>query len=210
MPLRFQPVLRLLSALFRSSSASSPASIRPSESSNLSNTSEEPASGPSDHSVSHSTISRAERQPMRTSQAGIDLIKSFEGLELEAYQDIAGIWTVGHGHAGPDVHPGLKISPEMAEVLLASDLRKFEDAVNRLVTAPLAQHEFDALVSLTYNIGASALSGSTVLRRLNTGDKAGAADAFPMWNKATVDGKLQEVAGLTRRRKAERAMFLGQ
>lgn len=145
---------------------------------------------------------------MRTSESGIELIKRFEGLELEAYQDIAGIWTIGYGHTGEDVQPGMKISERDAEELLKRDLRPREQAVDSAVKVPLNQNEFDALVSFVYNVGAGAFRGSTALKRLNRGDRVGAADALTWWNKATVGGVLREVLGLTRRRAAERALFL--
>ena len=145
---------------------------------------------------------------MRISNRGIALLKSFEGLELEAYQDIAGIWTIGYGHTGSDVRPGMRISEREAEALLRRDLRSRENAVSQLVRIPLNQNEFDALVSFVYNIGATAFERSTSRRRLNRGDRMGAADALTWWNKATVDGVLRAITGLTRRRAAERALFL--
>jgi lysozyme len=145
---------------------------------------------------------------VRTSENGVELIKRFEGLELEAYQDIAGIWTIGYGHTGPDVEPGMKISEREAEEMLRRDLKPREQAVESAVKVPLNQNEFDALVSFVYNVGASAFRGSTALKRLNKGDRAGAADALTWWNKATVGGVLREVMGLTRRRAAEKALFL--
>lgn len=145
---------------------------------------------------------------MRTSPSGIELIKRFEGLELEAYQDIAGIWTIGYGHTGPDVEPGMRISERDAEELLKRDLKPREQAVDGAVKVSLNQNEFDALVSFVYNVGAAAFRGSTALKRLNRGDRIGAADALTWWNKATVGGVLREVLGLTRRRAAERALFL--
>ncbi|HRX37788.1 MAG TPA: lysozyme [Parvularculaceae bacterium] len=145
---------------------------------------------------------------MKTSSNGIELIKRFEGLELEAYQDIAGIWTIGYGHTGADVKEGMKISQREAEELLKQDLKSREDAVSRLASASLNQNEFDALVSFVYNVGAEAFKNSTARRRLNSGDRVGAAEALTWWNKATVNGVLREVTGLTRRRAAERALFL--
>lgn len=145
---------------------------------------------------------------MKISDAGIGLIKRFEGLMLEAYQDIAGIWTIGYGHTGPDVQPGMKISEREAEELLKRDLKPREDAVGRLVRVPLNQNEFDALVSFVYNVGINAFDKSTARRRLNAGDRGGAAEALTWWNKATVGGVLQVINGLTRRRAAERALFL--
>lgn len=149
---------------------------------------------------------------LAVSAAGVDFIKSWEGLALGAYRDVAGVWTIGYGHTqgfrdgrfGPDA----SISQAQAEALLAEDLAPREAAVSALCKAALNQHEFDALVSLVYNIGAGAFARSTVRRRLEGGDRTGAADAFLMWNKARVGGTLREVRGLTRRRRAERALFL--
>jgi len=145
---------------------------------------------------------------VRISESGIDLIKRFEGLELEAYQDIAGVWTIGYGHTGPEVAAGMQISERDADALLRKDLRPREQAVAGAVRVPLNQNEFDALVSFVYNVGVAALSGSTALKRLNRGDRIGAADALTWWNKATLGGVLREVLGLTRRRAVERALFL--
>ena len=145
---------------------------------------------------------------MKTSETGVALIKRFEGLELQAYQDIAGIWTIGYGHTGPDVKPGQKISEREAEELLRRDLKPREEAVSRLVSVGLNQNEFDALVSFIYNVGIEAFRKSTARRRLNAGDRVGAAEALTWFNKATVGGVLRAVTGLTRRRAAERALFL--
>ncbi len=145
---------------------------------------------------------------MKTSQRGIDLIKSFEGLELEAYQDSVGVWTVGYGHTdhagAPEVTPGMRITEDEAEAILRRDLGQYERGVERLVKVPLNQNEFDALVSWTFNLGVGNLSKSTALTRLNNGDRPGAAEALTWWNKA--GGKV--LAGLTRRRNAEAALFL--
>lgn len=145
---------------------------------------------------------------MKISERGVELIKQFEGRELEAYQDIAGVWTIGYGHTGPDVKPGMRISESEAEALLKKDLKPREDAVAKLASVPLNQNEFDALVSFIYNVGAGAFQNSTARKRLNRGDRLGAADALTWWNKATVGGVLREVLGLTRRRAAEKALFL--
>lgn len=144
---------------------------------------------------------------MKISARGIELIKQFEGLELEAYQDIAGVWTIGYGHTG-DVEPGMRISEREADALLRRDLKSRENAVDNLTKVDLNQNEFDALVSFVFNVGAEAYRRSTARRRLNRNDRMGAADALTWWNKATVRGVLREVAGLTRRRAAERAVFL--
>jgi lysozyme len=144
---------------------------------------------------------------MRVSESGVELIKRFEGLALDSYQDIAGVWTIGYGHtetAGPDQ----KISEREADELLRRDLKPRERAVDQLASVPLNQNEFDALVSFIYNVGIDAFKGSTTRKRLNRNDRLGAADALTWWNKATVNGVLREVTGLTRRRAAERAIFL--
>ncbi len=145
---------------------------------------------------------------MKTSQAGIDLIKRFEGLELESYQDIAGIWTIGYGHTGPEVGPDQRLSAREAEALLRHDLVSREKSVSRLTRVGINQNEFDALVSFVYNVGIGAYERSTARRRLNRGDRMGAADALTWFNKATVNGVLREVLGLSRRRSAEKALFL--
>ena len=140
----------------------------------------------------------------KTGPAGIDLIKQFEGQRLTAYQDIVGVWTIGYGHTGPDVKPGLNITQQQAEQLLINDLARFARDVNDLVTVQINQNQFDALVSFAYNLGVGALQKSTLLRLLNAGSYQPAADEFPRWNRA--GGNV--VAGLTRRRAAERQLFL--
>lgn len=144
---------------------------------------------------------------MKTSQKGIDLIKQFEGLELEAYQDIAGVWTIGYGHT-ETAKPGMRINEREAEALLQRDLRPREQSLSRIVNVTINQNEFDALISFVYNVGVEAFRRSTARKRLNNGNRIGAADALTWWNKATISGVLREVRGLTRRRAAERALFL--
>ena len=141
---------------------------------------------------------------MRISQTGLDLIKTFEGLKLESYKCPAGVWTVGYGHTRT-TKPHQRITEQQAETLLREDVAAFERAVEQAVTVDLAQHEFDALVSFAYNVGSGAFAKSTLVRKLNAGDKAGAAREFDRWNKA--GGR--ELPGLARRRAAERALFEG-
>lgn len=145
---------------------------------------------------------------MQTSDKGIALIKQFEGCKLTAYQDSVGVWTIGYGWTKPvdgkPIRAGMTIKQETAERLLKTGLVTYESDVSRLVKVGLTQGQFDALVSFTYNLGARSLSTSTLLRKLNAGDYAGAADEFLRWNKA--GGKV--LNGLTRRREAERALFL--
>lgn len=145
---------------------------------------------------------------MQTSDKGIALIKQFEGCKLKAYQDSVGVWTIGYGWTQPvdgkPIRAGMTIKQETAERLLKTGLVSYESDVSRLVKVGLTQGQFDALVSFTYNLGTRSLSTSTLLRKLNAGDYAGAADEFLRWNKA--GGKV--LNGLTRRREAERALFL--
>lgn len=133
---------------------------------------------------------------------GLALIKSFEGLRLTAYRDIVNVLTIGYGSTGPHVRPGMKITETQAEALLRNDLARFEKAVGS--AAPNAnQNQFDAMVSLAFNIGTAAFQNSTLVRKFRAGDIAGAKAEFARWNKA--GGKV--VAGLTRRRAAEAALF---
>lgn len=149
---------------------------------------------------------------MKTSSTGRALIESREGVVLSAYRDSAGILTIGVGHTSaagePKVTAGLTITARQASEILTRDLAVFEKAVNAAVKVTLNQNEFDALVSLAFNIGAGAFKGSTLLRKLNSGDHTGAADQFLVWNKITVNGKKQTLRGLTTRREAERKQFL--
>lgn len=140
---------------------------------------------------------------MKLSQDGVNLIKHYEGLRLHAYQDSVGIWTIGVGHT-KNVHPGMVISEETADQFLRDDVEEAENAVMRLVKVPLDQAQFDALVSLVFNIGEGNFSHSTLLKKLNAHDYLGASAEFVKWNKA--GGK--PVLGLTRRRAAERDHFL--
>jgi lysozyme len=142
-----------------------------------------------------------------TGSKGTELIKQFEGLKLNAYMCPANVPTIGYGTTrinGKPVQLGTTITESRAVELLKTDLSIFEQAVNRNVSVPLTQNQFDALVSWTYNLGETNLRSSTLLRKLNARDYAGAADEFLRWNKS--GGK--ELAGLTRRRAAERVLFL--
>lgn len=145
---------------------------------------------------------------MNISQTGLDLIKKFEGLRLEAYRDVAGIWTIGYGHTGDLAHEDSVITEAKAEWLLRQDVSWSERAVDDIVKVSLSQNEFDALVSLVFNIGVGNFQSSTCLRRLNNKDRNGAAMALQWFNKARIGGELQEVAGLVRRRAAEAELFL--
>lgn len=145
------------------------------------------------------------QQRLDISDAGIALTKSFEGLRLTAYRDVAGILTVGYGHVCSYTKPGETITEAEAEKLLRFDMQACVDCVNEHVTRQLAQHEFDALVDFCYNAGRGAFEGSTLLRKVNANDPT-AADEFVRWDH--VGGV--EVAGLKRRREAEAAMYRGE
>ncbi len=139
---------------------------------------------------------------------GLTLIKSFEGLKLDAYRDVRGIWTIGYGHIR-GVFPGMHITEQQAEQALRDDLMGAEGAMeSALAGAQTTDNQFAAMVSLCFNIGSANFRESTVLRKHQERDYEGAADAFLMWNKTHVGGVLQEVAGLTARRKAERQLYL--
>lgn len=135
------------------------------------------------------------------------MIADFEGFRATAYRCLANQLTIGFGHCGPDVYEGMTITRAHGEALLDSDMTIADEAVRR-VCPHATEHQRWALVSLTFNIGVNAFAGSTVARLHARGDYEGAARAFLMWNKATVDGRLQEVPGLTRRRAAEAAFYM--
>jgi Phage-related lysozyme (muraminidase) len=141
---------------------------------------------------------------MKISQKGVNLIKQFEGLELKAYKDSVGVVTIGYGSTGSHVSIGQVITEAQAEALLIKDLSRFESGVTDLVKVPLTQNQFDALVSFSFNLGLGNLKSSTLLKKLNLKDYAGASKEFERWNKA--GGKV--LNGLTRRRLAEKELFL--
>ncbi|HBR6620580.1 lysozyme [Klebsiella pneumoniae] len=145
---------------------------------------------------------------MQISKCGIELIKRFEGLRLKAYQDSVGVWTIGYGWTQPvdgkKVGPGMQIDQATADRLLKCGVVQYEQGVNQLVKVKITQGQFDALVSFAYNLGLRSLSTSTLLQKLNDGNKQGAADQFGRWVNA--GGK--RLDGLVARRAAEREMFL--
>lgn len=153
-------------------------------------------------------IGTAQDKITRVSPKGIDLMCSFEGLELKAYDDGTGVCTIGYGTTvypnGKAVQYGDQCTIEQAKRYMQFDLNRFEQAVSRAVQVPLRQNQFDALVSLAYNIGISAFQNSTLLKRLNTLDYLGASQQFDVWIKA--GGKT--VQGLVNRRAVEKALFL--
>jgi lysozyme len=179
----------------------------------------------------------------RVNQAGQDLIKAAESLELEAYPDpasplgvactkakllmrsyrkVAGWeklkgdpWTIGWGHTGAGTVQGLSITQETAQALMESDLEEFEKGVESLVKTKISDNQFGAMVSFAYNCGLANLEKSTLLKKVNAGDLAGAADEFLKWaNVKEKDangvptGKLIPLKGLVIRRGAEKDLFL--
>lgn len=140
---------------------------------------------------------------MKVSNIGINLIKEFESCKLSAYKCSAGVWTVGWGSTGSAITDGTTWTQAQADARLAQDLAVFERGVDGSVHVELTQNMFNALVSLSYNIGLGDFHKSTLLKLLNVGDYAGAADQFLVWNKA--GGKISK--GLQRRRIAERKLF---
>ena len=137
------------------------------------------------------------------SSAGLALTKSFEGLDLCAYADQGGVWTIGYGHTGSGVHAGLTVTEDHADIFLESDVAGAVAGVNRMVTAAISQNQFDALVDFTFNLGCASLSQSALLRYVNAGDFASAAQQFLLWDH--VRGVV--VPGLLRRRQAEMELF---
>lgn len=142
-------------------------------------------------------------------KAGLDLIKQFEGLELKAYPDPASggdPWTIGYGHTGPEVKPGLVWTQAQANNAIADDVAKFSNGVADLIGhAPTTDAQFSAMVSLAYNVGLGNFKNSTLLKLHKAGAYLSAAEEFSRWNKAA--GKV--MPGLTRRREAEAAMYRG-
>lgn len=143
-------------------------------------------------------------KPSAITPAGLGIIRLFEGLKLKAYKCPAGKWTIGYGHTGADVVPGLVITTARADELLAADVKKFEKVVYRAVREPTTQSQFDAMVAFAFNVGEGNLNTSTLLKMHNAANYKGAQAQFARWNKARNDnGVLVVVPGLTRRRAAE-------
>lgn len=145
---------------------------------------------------------------MHTSANGRAFIEAFEGLYLHSYDDGTGVWTVGFGHTSaaglPHVVKGMAISPDDADAILAADLGRVEKEVSSLIKVALTQAQFDALVSFHFNTG--ALGSGSVDNKINAHDANGAMNTLLQYDHA--GGRV--MAGLTRRRQAERLMFMGQ
>ena len=146
---------------------------------------------------------------MKTSQEGIALIKKFEGCKLESYLCKASVWTIGYGST-KGVSEGMTISQERADMLLLEDLEIFEEEVNNLIKVDLEQHQWDAIIAWTFNLGSANLLASTLLKKLNDKKWEEVPEQIKRWNKATVDGEKQVLEGLVRRREAEASLFEGK
>ena len=139
---------------------------------------------------------------MNLGYEGTKLLKFFEGCKLTAYQDSVGVWTIGYGHT-KGVYDGMTITQEEAEQMLLTELEEYEGYVEKYVTVPLTQNQFDALVCWVYNLGPTNFKNSTLLKELNSGNYTAAGKEITRWNKA--GGKV--LAGLVRRREAEAQLF---
>lgn len=145
---------------------------------------------------------------MRTSQAGLDVIKAFEGFRPSYHELPDGRWIIGYGHVRTN-REGVRVSQTEAEAILREyDLPPIERLVMDTVLAPLNQNEFDALVSFAFNIGSRAFLRCDVVTLLNAGNRLSAASAMDRWRRARIGGRVQIVDALVRRRAAEKALFL--
>lgn len=138
---------------------------------------------------------------------GLDLIKHFEGLRLEAYLCPAGVPTIGYGQTGPEVKLGCVITESDADTMLLKEYKKFEAGVKTLVKVTINENQLGALTCFAYNVGLANLKASSLLRLINEGRFTLAAKEFTKWDKAKVKGVLTPLAGLTKRRLKEQELF---
>ena len=139
---------------------------------------------------------------MKLGERGTEILKYFDGWKLTAYQDSVGVWTIGYGHT-KGVYNGMTITQEEAEQMLLTELEEYEGYIENMVTVPLTQNQFDALVVWIYNLGPTNFKNSTLLKELNAGNYNAAGQEITRWNKA--GGKV--LAGLVKRREAEAELF---
>lgn len=147
----------------------------------------------------------------RVNDAGLALIKLFEGLRLKAYQCEAGRWSIGYGST-EGIRPGMVITKDTADRLFQHDVQRHAIGVEKLLKVPVSDDQFAAMVSLAFNIGLTNFASSTLLKRVNAGDLAGASNWFGPWNKVRnpETRQLEISIGLVKRREAERQLFLGR
>ena len=136
---------------------------------------------------------------MKTSQKGLDALTLREGFKTFAYKDTKGIWTIGVGHTGPEVHEGLVWTTTQVQDALIKDVQTAEKAINDGVVVPLTQNQFDALVSFVFNVGVGAFARSTLLKVLNQKNYTEAAKQFDRW---VIPREI------TKRRMSEKAQFI--
>ena len=138
---------------------------------------------------------------MDISPQGLDLLIQREGKRNDAYRDSVGVWTIGVGHTGPEVHEGLHWTDVQIEEALTKDLERFEDALNNALAVTVTQNQFDALTSWLFNVGTDWAAQATLMKKLNAGDVTGAEHAFDDWHIPPE---------ITSRRNAEREQFAGR
>ena len=141
----------------------------------------------------------------------IALIKEFEGFESQAYIDTNGMPVIGYGLskiAGQPVRIGDRISPQQANIALNTHLQEIYRELNRIIQVRLSDRQLSAIASIAFNVGINSIERSTLVKKVNAKDYHGAANEFLRWNKANVGGRLVQLPGLTRRRQAERELFL--
>jgi lysozyme len=138
---------------------------------------------------------------------GRAIIENFEGLSLTAYRDQVGVWTIGYGHT-QGVEPDQVVTQAQADAFLTRDVAWAEAAVTQGVGALMSDNQFNAFVSMTFNIGAAGFLGSSCCRFANAGLMTMAADAMLLWDKGTINGELVVIPGLLERRQEERALAL--
>lgn len=150
-------------------------------------------------------------KPLPPLPDAINIIKEFEGFESQAYIDTDGTPVIGYGLskiAGTPVQIGDRISPKEADLALNDQLKEIQQTLDRTITVNLSHRQLSAIASLSFNVGVDFIGKSTLIAKLNAGDYNGAADEFLRWDKANVGGRLVQMPGLARRRKAERQLFL--
>jgi lysozyme len=141
-------------------------------------------------------------------EAGLALLREYEGCRLQAYLDAGGIPTIGFGHTGPDVRLGQTCTQEQADAWLMENASAAADGVAAHVRVPLNENELSACSVFAFNVGVANFAKSSICRLINAGDKSGAARSFLLWDKARVNGQLVSLPGLQRRRAAEAHLFL--
>lgn len=158
-------------------------------------------------------VIKPQPQPRPISPLAINLIKEFEGFKDHAYLDTDGTPVIGYGLSrikGKQVSIGDRISQQQANEALNEHLEEIDRELEQVIQVTLNEHQLSALASISFNVGVEPIKNSTLLRKINAEDYAGAADEFLRWDKGNLRGRLVQMPGLTRRRQAERKLFLAQ